>query len=103
MTASDADLRRAVDEVLEPAWATERRRATRRLVASCAGRWAGGMVAATGLALVLGAATGAALPPAFFVVVGLLAAIGAMPDAEERSHLSRRPRPPRRLYLLPRR
>lgn len=98
-----SDLRRAVDEVLDPAWPVERRRAIRRMVASTVGRWAGGMAAITVLDLLLYVVVGVTLPPAFFVVVGLLAAVGALPDVDDRAHLSRWPRRLRRRpYLLPR-
>lgn len=100
---SDEQLRRAVDEVLEPVWGTEHRRAAARLAFRSAGRWAGGMGAVALLDALLFLAAGVALPVSFFVVIGLVAAVAAAPDDDQRSHLRRWPRPPRpRLYLLPR-
>jgi len=52
MAISEEHLRHVVDEVLEPVWLRERRRAARRLVCSTLGRVAVALVALSVLAVV---------------------------------------------------
>ena len=58
MAISEEHLRRAVDDVLEPAWPWESRRVARRLVSSTLGRLAGTLLVLWVLALVVYLLTG---------------------------------------------
>lgn len=89
MAGAEDRLRQSVDEVLEPAWHRERRRAWRRVLSGSFGRWLGGMAAISLLALALRLILGMALPWFFFVGMGLLGAIGALPDPSDHTHLRR--------------
>jgi hypothetical protein len=53
MAISEEHLRRAVDDVLEPAWLRERQRAARRLFSSTLGRVVGALLVLWVLALVV--------------------------------------------------
>jgi len=58
MAISEEHLRRAVDDVLEPAWPWEYRRAARRLHSSTLGRLTGALLVLWVLALVVYLLTG---------------------------------------------
>jgi hypothetical protein len=90
MPTPEEHLRRAVDEVLEPAWPRERRRAVRRLAGSMLGRLFGGLLALWTLALLVHLVVGPPFPWAAFGLVTVLAtAAVAVCDLEDRSHLRR--------------
>jgi len=90
MPGNEDYLRSAVDEVLEPAWPRERRRALRRLAGSVLGRLAGGVLAMWALALVVHLVIGPPFPWVAFGLVTLLAtAVVAFCDLEDHSHLRR--------------
>lgn len=90
MAISEEHLRRAVDEVLEPAWPRERKRAVRRLAGSMLGRFVGGVLALWALALVVRAIVGPPFPVLAFGVTTLLgSAVAVLCDLEDRSHLRR--------------
>jgi hypothetical protein len=89
MALSERQLRHAVDEVLEPAWPRERRRAARRLHLRSLSRIAGGCLALWGLGFVAHLWVGVSFPWVFFGVIALLAAVAAS-GQEDHSHLRRR-------------
>lgn len=89
MPVSDEELKGQVDEVLDPIWPRERRRALRRTFSASLIRWAVGMVAIAGLALVMHFAFGLILPWFFFLGIGLIAGIAVLPDPGEQGHLRR--------------
>jgi len=85
----DDHLRRAVDDVLDPVWPDERRRAARRLTASTAGRAAVGVVGFCSLSLVEHVVIGGPVPWAFFGFVGVITTLAAFRNAGDRGHLRR--------------
>jgi len=89
MAISEEQLRRAVDEVLEPVWPQERRRAVRRLAYSTLRRVAGGALVLWSLGFVVHLIVGAPFPWAYFGFIALLATIVALPDPGDRRHLRR--------------
>jgi hypothetical protein len=90
MASSEEHLRHAVDEILEPAWPRERRRALRRVARSMLGRFAGGVLALWTLALVVHVIVGPPFPLLAFGLTTLLAtAVVVLCDLEDRSHLRR--------------
>jgi fatty acid desaturase len=88
MALSEEHLRSAVDEVLEPAWPRERRRAARRLRLRTISRIAGGCVALWGLGFVVHLWVGGSFPWLFFGVIALLATVAASVQ-EDHAHLRR--------------
>ena len=72
MDTSEEQLRRAVDEVLEPVWAIERRRAIRRLVYVTAGRVAMGVLTMWVVAFGAHLVVHENFPRVYFVVITLL-------------------------------
>jgi hypothetical protein len=87
---SEEFLRRAVDDVLEPAWPRERRRASRRLARSMVSRLAGGLVALWAMALVVRVVVGPPFPWLAFGMITLMAStVVVLCDLEDRSHLRR--------------
>jgi hypothetical protein len=88
MAFSERQLRHAVDEVLEPVWPRERRRAARRLCVRSLGRIAGGCLALWGLGFVVHLWVGVSFPWVFFGVIALLATVAAS-GQEDHSHLRR--------------
>lgn len=89
MALSEEYLRNAVDEVLEPAWPRERRRAARRLHLRTMSRIAGGCLALWGLGFVVHLWVGVSFPWVFFGVIALLATVAAS-GQEDHRHLRRR-------------
>jgi hypothetical protein len=89
MAISEEHLRRAVDDVLEPAWLRERRRAARRLFSSTLGRVVGGLLALWVLALVVYLLTGVMVPWTFFVFMTVLMTVTALSDRDSRAHFRR--------------
>jgi len=87
MPLSDDQLRRAVDEVLDPIWHQEHRRARQHRVTSTVGRMAGGMLVLWALALVVQLVVGVTVPWVAFGFVTLLATVLAMWDAPDHPHL----------------
>lgn len=96
MTISEQQLRRQVDQALDPVWPRERRRAWRRAALKETGHWALGMAAIAGIAVGVYLVFGIMVPWMFFVVIGILAAIAVLPDPNEQSHLKREPEDPDR-------
>jgi hypothetical protein len=89
MAVSEEHLRRAVDEVLEPAWPRERRRAAKRLGYRTLGRIAGGCLALWGLGFLVHLLVGGHFPWVFFGVITLLASIAASITQADTSYLRR--------------
>jgi hypothetical protein len=85
MATSEEQVARAVDEVLDPAWPNERRRALRRWSYSTIGRVAVGLVALW----VFGVIVGMTLPWTFYGVMGLMMTSAAFCQEEGREHLRR--------------
>ncbi len=88
MAVSEEHLRRAVDEVLEPAWPQEQRRAAKRLAYSTVRRVVGGTLALWLLGLVVHLIVGGTFPWVYFGFIALLATIAAF-GQDDRSHLRR--------------
>ncbi len=89
MAVFEEDLRQAVDNVLEPAWPRERRRALRRLGCSMLGRLAGGLAVLWVLAFLVRLVTGVTVPWVAFGFITFLATVVALPEPGDRSHLRR--------------
>lgn len=90
MASPEEHLRHAVDEVLEPAWPRERRRALMRLGASAARRFVCGVLGLWTLALVVHVVVGPPFPWVAFGLVTLLAtAVVSACDLGDGSHLRR--------------
>jgi hypothetical protein len=87
VSVSEEDLRRAVDDVLQPAWPTERRRARRRWVAATVGRAVLGTVALWTLATVVSLFVGRTLPVTFYVFIGGMAMAAALHEGRDADHL----------------
>jgi hypothetical protein len=89
MAVSEELLRQAVDEILEPAWPRERRRASRRLGYHAVARIIGGFLALWGLGFASHLLVGGSFPWVFFGLIALLASIAAFATQCDRSHLYR--------------
>ena len=89
MPDSDDHLRRAVDDVLEPAWPGERRRAARRRHRSTLVRTIVGLLGFWGLGLAAALVTGRMLPWTFFVCIAGLTIGAGFHDARNPEHLRR--------------
>ncbi len=89
MAASEELLRRAVDQVLEPAWPLERRRAARRLGYHVLARIVGGFFVLWGLGITAHLLVGGPFPWMFFGLIALLASTAAALTQCDRSHLRR--------------
>ena len=90
MASPEEHLRHAVDEVLEPAWPRERRRALVRLGVSAARRFVCGVLGLWTLALIVHAVVGPPFPWVAFGLVALLAtAVVSACDLGDGSHLRR--------------
>ncbi len=87
VTVSEEQLRRAVDEALEPVWPNERRRASRRLVLSTLGRAALGILGFYGLALAVYLFIGVVFPLTFYAFIGGLTVVAALHEARDPEHL----------------
>ena len=87
MASSERDVRRAVDEALDRAWAHERRRALQRWRLSTAARVAFGLLVLLVLDLVMRLMFDMTLPWAFFGIMGTLMATLAFSQTEGREHL----------------
>lgn len=88
MTPAEERLRRAVDEVLERAWPTERRRAARRLRFHTLARIVGGFLALWGLGFCVHLFVGVSFPWLPFGLIALLATIAAS-NPDDPVHLRR--------------
>ena len=77
----------AVDEILEPAWARERRRALRRWRLETGVRLIAGLLALWAMCFVLRLVVGLALPWTFFGFMTLLMAGAAFSQTDGREHL----------------
>ncbi len=89
MAVSEELLRRAVDEVLEPAWQYERRRAARALTYRTLRRIAVGCLVLWGLGVVVHLVVGGYFPTLSFGLVTLLASVAASTTQGDRAHLHR--------------
>jgi len=89
MSASEDDLHRAVDEVLEPVWPQERRRAVVLSAGRTLARIAGFMLALLVPALIVHFAFGLVIPWSFFGFIALLTTGIAMHGVRTDSHLGR--------------
>ena len=89
MATSEDHLAQAVDEVLDPAWPDERRRALRRWSYATIGRVAGGLLGLWALGFVLGLVAGLTLPWTFFAFMGVMMTGAAFSQDEGREHLHR--------------
>jgi len=89
MAVSEELLRHAVDEILEPAWPHERRRAARRLSYQTLARIMGGFLALWGLGFATHLLVGGSFPWMFFGLIALLASIAAFTTQIDRTHLHR--------------
>ena len=87
MSVSEEHLRQSVDDVLEPAWPGERRRAARSWFCSTLARAALGTLAFWGLALALHLLFGLALPWTFYAFVGGATTMAALREARDPDHL----------------
>lgn len=87
MVTSEEHLAGAVDEVLDPAWEDERRRAVRRWAYCTAERVAGGLLALWALGLVMHFIVGLTVPWMSFGFMGVLMAVLAFSQSEGRTHL----------------
>jgi acyl-CoA synthetase (AMP-forming)/AMP-acid ligase II len=85
MATSEEHLGQAVDEVLDPAWPDERRRALRRWSYSTVGRVAAGLLALWAFGLIIGLT----LPWTFYGFMGLMMTSAAFSQEEGREHLRR--------------
>jgi len=86
MAVSEESLGRAVDEVLEPAWMRERRRAAMRLGYYTVRRIVGSFLALWGLGFVAHLLVGGHFPWVFFGLIALLASIAASTTQSDRAH-----------------
>jgi hypothetical protein len=91
MSLSEEHLRKAVDDVLEPAWEDERRRAAAWHTWCTLGRVVGGMFALGALGLVARLVVGLTFPWTFWAFVAGLVTIAAFHDARDPAHLRRHP------------
>jgi hypothetical protein len=89
MAVSEELLRRAVDEVLEPAWPRERSRALRRLRNQTLFRILGSFLVLWGLGLGAHLVVGGSFPWAFFGLIALMASVAAFVTPDDRPHLRR--------------
>lgn len=85
----DLDLSGAVDEVLDPVWPRERRRALFHMAGLTLGRVGVFLLALSALSLVTGLAFGLVVPWTFYAFVGGLALVCARPEPGQRSALRR--------------
>jgi hypothetical protein len=89
MSVSEEHLRQCVDDVLEPVWPNEHRRATRRWSYSTLARAGLGILAFWGLALAVDLFFGLAFPWTFYAFIGGLTTIAALCEARDPDHLRR--------------
>jgi hypothetical protein len=87
--APDPGLQQAVDEVLEAAWPTERRRAVVRTATSVLGRVAVFVLALLVFSLAVNLFFGLVVPWTFFAFMAGLALVCSRRGEEERAHLHR--------------
>ena len=89
MAISEEYLRRAVDEVLEPVWAHERRRTFRRRAYSTVGRVIAGALVLWLVGFVVHLIVGVPFRWVDFGVIALLASIASLPELAGHSRLHR--------------
>ncbi|MGO8870071.1 MAG: hypothetical protein ACLQPH_01485 [Acidimicrobiales bacterium] len=89
MSISEEHLRPIVDDVLEPAWPVERRRASRRWMWATLIRVAAGVLGFWGLALAVSLMVGVAFPWSFYAFIGGLTAVLGLHQARDPEHLRR--------------
>jgi hypothetical protein len=89
MSVSEDDMRRAVDDVLEPAWPSEHRLARRRWRRATVARAVVGTLLLWALASGISLLIGRTLPPTFYAFVGGLAFVGALHEGHDPDHLRR--------------
>jgi hypothetical protein len=89
MAVSEELLRRAVDQVLEPAWTRERRRAARRLSYQTLARILGSTMALWSFGFGAHLVVGGNFPWLFFGLIALLGSAVAFLTQDDRSHLHR--------------
>ncbi|MGP0030370.1 MAG: hypothetical protein ACLPVF_07675 [Acidimicrobiales bacterium] len=89
MSVSEEHLRRAVDDVLEPVWPDERRRAARGWFYGTLARAALGILGFWGLAVVMYLVFGLALPWTFYAFIGGMTTMAALHEARDPEHLRR--------------
>jgi peptidoglycan/LPS O-acetylase OafA/YrhL len=89
MSLSEDHIRRAVDEVLEPAWPVEARRATRAWNLATLARAAVGIVGFGLLLTVISLIEGRSFPWTFLVFIAVLTVVLACHAARDPEHLRR--------------
>jgi hypothetical protein len=89
MAISEELLRSAVDEVLEPAWPRERKRAARRLRRHTLARIVGSTLVLWALGVGAHLLVGGSFPWMFFGLIALMASVAAFATPEDRPHLRR--------------
>jgi hypothetical protein len=94
MPVSDEDLRRAVDDVLVPAWPREQLRARRRHWRSTVGRIVGGVLGFWGLASATSLPRGQFPPWTFLAFIAALTTAAGFHAARDPEHLRDHRRPP---------
>lgn len=87
MAVSEEQLRRSVDDVLEPVWPREHRHAARRWLYSTLARAALGVLAFWSLALAVDLIFGLAFPWTFYACIGGLTIVAALCEARDPDHL----------------
>jgi len=96
MATSGEHVAQAVDEVLEPAWPDECRRALRRWSYATIGRVTGGLLGLWALEFVMHLMVGLTLPWIFYGFMGVMMTSAAFSQEEGRGHLRRDSGAPRR-------
>jgi hypothetical protein len=89
VSVSEEQIRRSVDEVMESAWPSEHRRASRRWLYSTLARAALGTLGFWSLALLMYLLVGLVFPWTFYAFVFGLTTIAALSDARDPDHLRR--------------
>jgi hypothetical protein len=89
MSLSEDQIRRAVDEVLEPAWPAEARRAARAWNLATLGRVVAGLVGVGLILTVVRLVEGRSFPWTFFAFIAVLTVAVAFHAARDPQHLRR--------------
>jgi hypothetical protein len=87
VSVSGERIEQAVDDILEPVWERERRRAMRRWVIETVVRLAAGLVPLWGMCLVLRLVAGLIMPWAFLGFMTVLMTGAAFSQRDGREHL----------------
>jgi hypothetical protein len=89
MATSEEHVAQAVDEVLDPAWPDERRRALWRWSYATIGRVAAGLLGLWALGFVMHLMVGLTLPWVFYGFMAVMMIMAAFSQEEGREHLRR--------------